>query len=85
MRSRPISATSFDLSEIKRYLDDQHREAELGVYLEFNEEVFGAAGSRRSLDAKAFCRETGLSMAQLEELQQAQLLLPREERDPWID
>lgn len=66
------------LSEIKRYLDDPHREAELGVYLEPNEEVSGAAGSRRLLDAKAFCRETGLSTAQLEELQQAQLLLPLE-------
>jgi DNA-binding transcriptional MerR regulator len=67
------------LSEIKRCLDDQDRGAELGVYLELNEEVFGPGGPRRLLNAKAFCRETGLSPGQLEELQQARLLQPLEE------
>ncbi len=54
-------------------------DTELGVYLELNEEVFGPGGPRRLLDAKAFCRETGLSASQLEELHQARLLLPLEE------
>jgi DNA-binding transcriptional MerR regulator len=67
------------LSEIKRCLDDTERGAELGVYLELNEEVFGSLKPRRLLDAKAFCRETGLSAGQLEELLQARLLLPLEE------
>jgi len=67
------------LSEIKRCLDDQDRGAELGVYLELNEEVFGPGGPRRLLNAKAFCRETGLSPGRLEELQQARLLQPLEE------
>jgi DNA-binding transcriptional MerR regulator len=67
------------LSEIKRCLDDGDRGAELGVYLELNEEVFGPGSPRRLLDAKAFCRETGLSAGQLEELQQGRLLLPLEE------
>ena len=67
------------LSEIKQCLDDENRGSEFGVYLELNEEVFGPGGPRRLLDAKAFCRETGLSASQLEELQQARLLLPLEE------
>ena len=67
------------LSEIKQCLDDENRGSGLGVYLELNEEVFGPGGPRRLLDAKAFCRETGLSASQLEELQQARLLLPLEE------
>jgi DNA-binding transcriptional MerR regulator len=67
------------LSEIKRCLNDQDRGKDLAVYLELNEEIFGPGGSRRLLDAKAFCRETGLSASQLEELQQARLLLPLEE------
>ena len=64
------------LSEIKQCLDDENRGSGLGVYLELNEEVFGPGGPRRLLDAKAFCRETGLSASQLEELHQARLLLP---------
>jgi len=64
------------LSEIKRCLDDQDRGAALGVYLALNEEVFGPGGPRRLLDTKAFCEETGLNAGQLEELQQARLLLP---------
>jgi DNA-binding transcriptional MerR regulator len=67
------------LSEIKRCLDDTDRGAELGLYLELNEEVFGPGGSRRLLDAEAFCRETGLNASQLEELQRTRLLLPLEE------
>jgi len=66
------------LSEIKRCLDDTERGAELGVYLELNEEVFGSLEPRPLLDAKAFCRETGLNGGQLEELLQARLLLPLE-------
>jgi len=64
------------LSEIKQCLDDENRGSGLGVYLELNEDVFGPGGPRRLLDAKAFCRETGLNAGQLEELQQARLLLP---------
>jgi DNA-binding transcriptional MerR regulator len=67
------------LSEIKRCLDDTERGAELGVYLELDEEVFGSLEPRRLLDAKAFCRETGLNAGQLEELLQARLLLPLEQ------
>jgi DNA-binding transcriptional MerR regulator len=67
------------LSEIKQCLDDEDRGPELGVYLELNEEVFGPGGPRRLLDAEAFCRETGLSASQLEELHQARLLLPLQE------
>jgi DNA-binding transcriptional MerR regulator len=67
------------LSEIKHCLDDPNRGKDLGVYLELNEEVFGPGGNGRLLDTKAFCRETGLSAGQLEELQQARLLLPLEE------
>ena len=67
------------LSEIKQCLDDEDRGSELGVYLELNDEVFGPDGPRRLLDAEAFCRETGLSASQLEELHQARLLLPLEE------
>jgi DNA-binding transcriptional MerR regulator len=67
------------LSEIKQCLDDEDRGSELGVYLELNEEVFGPGGPRRLIDAEAFCRETGLSASQLEELHQARLLLPLEE------
>jgi DNA-binding transcriptional MerR regulator len=66
------------LYEIRRCLDDTDRGAELGVYLELNEEIFGPRGSRRLLDTKGFCRETGLSVGQLEELMQARLLLPLE-------
>jgi predicted DNA-binding transcriptional regulator AlpA len=67
------------LSEIKRCLNDAERGAEFGVYLELNEEVFGPLGSRRLLDANAFCRETGLSAGQLKALMKARLLLPLEE------
>lgn len=67
------------LSEIKKCLDNMDRGLELGVSLELNEEVFGSAGHNSLLDAKAFCRETGLTASQLEELQQARLLLPLEE------
>jgi DNA-binding transcriptional MerR regulator len=64
------------LSEIKQCLDDENGGSGIGVYLELNEEVFGPGGPRQLLDAKAFCRETGLSASQLEELHQARLLLP---------
>jgi DNA-binding transcriptional MerR regulator len=67
------------LSEIKRCLEDKSRGKDLGVYLELNEEIFGPGGPRRLLDAKAFCRETGLGSGQLNELQRAHLLLPLEE------
>lgn len=67
------------LSEIKRCLDDKDRGQALGVYLELNDEVFGPGGPGRLLDTRAFCRETGLSAGQLEELQAAGLLLPLEE------
>jgi DNA-binding transcriptional MerR regulator len=67
------------LSEIKRCLDDKDRGSDLGVYLELNEEIFGPGEPRRLLDVKAFCRKTDLSSGQLEELQQANLLLPLEE------
>ena len=66
------------ISEIRQCLSDAQRGAELGVYLELDEEVFGPIGYRRLLDARGFCRETGLSAAQLEELVQAGLLLPLE-------
>jgi DNA-binding transcriptional MerR regulator len=64
------------LAEIRKCLDDRDRGTELGVYLELNEEVFGSSRPRRLLETKAFCCETGLSPDQLEELQQARLLLP---------
>jgi DNA-binding transcriptional MerR regulator len=66
------------LSEIRHCLDDTDRGSEFGVYLDLNEEVFDPGGPslRRLLDAKAFCEETGLNAGQLEELQQARLLLP---------
>lgn len=64
------------LSEIKSRMDDTDRGTGLGVYLELNEEVFGHGGPKQLLDADAFCRETGLSESQLEDLQQARLLLP---------
>lgn len=64
------------LSEIRQCLDDENRGSGLGVYLELNKEVFGPGSPKQMLDAKAFCRETGLSASQLEELQQARLLLP---------
>jgi DNA-binding transcriptional MerR regulator len=67
------------LSEIKHCLDDEDRGSELGVYLELNEEVFGHRRPGRLLDAKAFCRETGLNAGQLEELQRMRLLLPLNE------
>lgn len=67
------------LSEINHCLNDKERGSDLEVYLELNEEVFGSTGPRRLLDAKNFCRKTGLSADQLEELTQARLLLPLEE------
>ena len=67
------------LSEIKKSLEDRDRGTELGAYLELSEEVFGPGGPKGLLDTQAFCRETGLSAGQLEELQQARLLLPLEE------
>jgi DNA-binding transcriptional MerR regulator len=67
------------IAEIKDCLNDPNRGPELGIYLDLNEEVFGALGPRRLLDAEAFCRETGLSAFQLEDLLRARLLLPLEE------
>lgn len=66
------------IAEIKDCLNDPDRGSELGVYLELNEEVFGALGPRRLLATGAFCRETGLSALQLAELLRARLLLPLE-------
>jgi len=67
------------LSEIKQRLEDEKRGSELGGELELNEEIFGPGDPRRLLDAEAFIRETGLNAGQLEQLQQARLLLPLEE------
>ncbi|MCU0604509.1 MAG: MerR family transcriptional regulator [Desulfobacterales bacterium] len=66
------------ISEIRQCLSADQRGAGLEVYLELNEEVFGRGDARRRLDAKGFCRETGLSAGQLQELVQARLLLPLE-------
>ncbi len=67
------------LSEIKRCLSDPERGPDLGVYLDLDEAVFDAGGPRRLLGTEAFCRETGLSFDQLEDLLRARLLLPFEE------
>lgn len=64
------------LPEIKRFLDEQENGPGLGAYLQLNEEIFGPERSRRLLDAQAFCRETGLSTRQMEELQRKRVLLP---------
>lgn len=66
------------LSEIKRCLDDEDRGTDPGAYLELDEEVFGPRKPRALLDAGGFCRETGLSAGQLDELIRARLLLPLE-------
>lgn len=66
------------LSEIKRFLDEQGNGPGLGATMELNKEIFGSERPRRLLDAHAFCRKTGLSTRQLEELQRARVLLPLE-------
>jgi DNA-binding transcriptional MerR regulator len=66
------------IAEIKDCLNDPNRGAELGVYIELNDEVFGTLGPKRLLAAEAFCRETGLNALQLEELLLTRLLLPFE-------
>ncbi len=66
------------LAEIKRFLHDQEVGSGLGALLELNDEIFGPESPRRLLDTETFCRETGLSAGQLEELLQAQVLLPLE-------
>jgi len=60
-------------------LDDYGSGAELGVYLKLNEEVFGPAGTRRLLDAEAFCRETGLNESHWKSCSGPRLLLPLDE------
>jgi DNA-binding transcriptional MerR regulator len=67
------------LSEIKRCLDDKNRGKDPGGHLGLSREAFVSGRPRRRLGAKAFCRKTGLSAGQLEEMQQAGLLLPLEE------
>jgi DNA-binding transcriptional MerR regulator len=67
------------LFEIKRFLDEQGNGPGLGATIKLNREIFGSERPRRLLDAHAFCRKTGLSTRQLEELQQARVLLPLEE------
>lgn len=66
------------LSEIKRCIEGEDRGADPGIYLALDEEVFGPRASRQLLDTRGFCRETGLSAGQLEELIRARLLLPLE-------
>jgi DNA-binding transcriptional MerR regulator len=66
------------LGLIKQFLTAGKIGPEIEPFLELRSFIFGRPEDRELLDLEGFCRATGLSAAQLEELQEAGLLLPLE-------
>jgi DNA-binding transcriptional MerR regulator len=62
------------LSEIRKML--KTRGADLSVYVELNDIIFGSSGSDELLGEGQFRRETGLSEKQLQELLESKLMMP---------
>jgi DNA-binding transcriptional MerR regulator len=67
------------LAEIRSLLESDDRGPDLSIYLELNDIIFGAKAPGPLLGAEDFCRDTGLTPAQLDVLRDARLLLPLEE------
>jgi DNA-binding transcriptional MerR regulator len=65
------------LSEVRRILES-HDPSGLGVRLELNDIIFGRGRRSPLLDARAFCRRSGLKPGQLKKLLDARLLQPLE-------
>jgi len=67
------------LAEIKTFFGSQARGPDFSIYLELNDMIFGSKRAEHLVDAEDFCRETGLTQAELKELLRTRLLLPLEE------
>ena len=66
------------LALIKKFLQEGKAGPEIEPLLELRSFIFGRQDDRELLDLEAFCRATGLTAPEVEELQQAGLLLPLE-------
>ena len=64
------------LSEIKQILQSKVREADLPIRLELHDIIFGQTRQEGLLEKSAFCKATGLTEQQLDELLRARLLMP---------
>jgi DNA-binding transcriptional MerR regulator len=66
----------FSLAMIKQFLQEGKSSTEIEPFLELRSFIFDGPGDQELLDLAAFCRATGLTTAEVEELQRAELLLP---------
>lgn len=64
------------LAMIKKFLQEGKLGPEIEPLLELRSFIFGRPDDRELLDLEAFCRATGLTVPEVEELQSAGLLLP---------
>ena len=64
------------LSEIRQMLEARGQDADLSVYVELHDIIFGQTSHNGLLDETAFSRETGLSISQLQKLLRTRLLMP---------
>jgi DNA-binding transcriptional MerR regulator len=71
------------LSEIKQILESKVGEVDLPIRLELHDIIFGQSRQEGLLETSAFCRTTGLTEQQLNDLLRARLLMPLNEG--WFD
>lgn len=64
------------LSEIRQMLETQDEDADLSIYIELNDIIFGPTDTDELLDAAEFCRVSGLTATQLQTLLKKKLMMP---------
>ena len=64
------------LSEIRQMLEARGEAADLSIYIELNDIIFGPTHTDELLDAADFCRATGLTANQLQTLIDKRLMMP---------
>jgi DNA-binding transcriptional MerR regulator len=64
------------LALIKQFLQEGRLGPELEPFLELRSFIFGQLEDQELLDLEAFCQATGLTVPEVEAMQQAELLLP---------
>lgn len=64
------------LSEIRQMLETRGEDADLSIYIELNDIIFGPSHADELLDATELCRATGLTPGQVQTLIDKKLMMP---------
>ena len=66
------------LSEIRQMLEARGEDADMSIYIDLNDIIFGPTPTDEMLDTADFCRATGLTPGQLQTLIDKRLMMPLE-------